>query len=138
MKKISIMIVDDSRAARMSIRGPLQALGVSVLDAESIDDARRILTTMDRPLDLLITDQHMPGGTGLDLIRSLKALRQGQHASCKSILITCDSSTQLADDCRAAGAVAIIIKPVRPNALIEFVKKLLTNPFSRSIFDDVS
>jgi DNA-binding NtrC family response regulator len=48
----------------------LEKQGYAVITAKSASEAMKILK--DQPVDLVLTDQLMPGGTGTELTRSIK------------------------------------------------------------------
>jgi PAS domain S-box-containing protein len=68
------LLVDDEDLVRMSTADMLMDLGYSVVEACSAEEALRIVRDGLRP-DVLVTDHLMPGMTGVDLARSLRARR---------------------------------------------------------------
>ena len=68
------LLVDDEDLVRMSTADMLIDLGYSVIEASSAEDALRVVGEGLSP-DLLVTDHLMPGMTGVELARSLRALR---------------------------------------------------------------
>ena len=68
------LLVDDEALVRMSVADMLSDLGYDVIEAESGEDAMRVVCT-GRHIDLVITDHLMPGITGTELIRQIRALR---------------------------------------------------------------
>jgi CheY-like chemotaxis protein len=69
--KSIILCVDDEPNALMLRRLVLEKAGYSVVTAPSSAEALRILS--NTPVDLVLSDQLMPGGTGTDLARQVKA-----------------------------------------------------------------
>ena len=61
MKKI--LLVDDSKSARVALRKPLEDAGVVVLEAGSGDEGLTVIRAQTEQLNLIITDHNMPGMT---------------------------------------------------------------------------
>jgi DNA-binding NtrC family response regulator len=97
---LTILAVEDSRFASEALRLMCQASGACLKRAETLAAARRHLGTY-RP-DLVIADQGLPDGNGLDLI----ALA---HPICPVIVCSGDSDPGPA---MAAGANAFLEKPI--------------------------
>jgi len=68
------LLVDDEELVRMSTADMLQDLGYDVIEAASAEDALRLFNGGER-VDLLVTDHLMPGMTGADLARAVRAAR---------------------------------------------------------------
>jgi FixJ family two-component response regulator len=72
----------------------------------------------DRSFNCIVTDIHMPGMSGLDLMRRLAA----QRSSTPVVLITARSDSSLEAKAAAAGAVCLIRKPFEINDLIKCIE----------------
>jgi PAS domain S-box-containing protein len=73
-RRMTVLAVDDDGLVLMNTCAMLEELGHTVLQAESGPEALRLLA--ERPdIGLLITDQAMPGMTGLQLSQAVKDLR---------------------------------------------------------------
>jgi CheY-like chemotaxis protein len=70
----TILVVDDDALIGMSTADMLQDLGHTVVCAESGSQALEILAS-GAPIDLLLTDQTMPGMTGVELARIVRGER---------------------------------------------------------------
>jgi CheY-like chemotaxis protein len=71
-QKIVILCVDDEENALILRRLVLEKSGFEVLTASSARDAQEVLAS--RPVDLILSDQLMPGITGTELARTVKAM----------------------------------------------------------------
>jgi diguanylate cyclase (GGDEF)-like protein len=70
-RSIRVLVVDDSRTARNYIAGLLRIQQYQVLEADNGEDALRLLK--DHPgVGLVITDYHMPGMDGYELVRRIR------------------------------------------------------------------
>jgi signal transduction histidine kinase/CheY-like chemotaxis protein len=70
------LLVDDEDLVRMSTADMLMDLGYAVNEAGSAEEALRLVEG-GLSLDLLVTDHLMPGMTGAELARHVRALRPG-------------------------------------------------------------
>jgi len=70
----TILVVDDDPLVAMSTVDMLEDLGHTVIEANSGDQALRILEN-GRRIDLLLTDHAMPGMTGVELARIARRKR---------------------------------------------------------------
>jgi CheY-like chemotaxis protein len=66
------LLVDDEDLVRMSTADMLMDLGYKVLEAQSAEEALRMVREGLHP-DLVVTDHLMPGMSGVDLARDLRA-----------------------------------------------------------------
>lgn len=73
--------------------------------------------------DLVISDVSMPGLSGLDVCRALKA--EPRTAQTPVLLVSALSGAQDRAAGLAAGAADYLVKPVRPAVLLERVRALL-------------
>jgi CheY-like chemotaxis protein len=106
--KRTILIADDARVMRMLLRTWLERLGFAVVEAA---DAAQALAALERqPVDALITDVHMPGMTGLQLLEYVRA----HHLLQALPVIVCSTLGSDSDHQRAntLGATASLSKPV--------------------------
>ena len=74
IKGCRVLIVDDDPLVAMGTSAMLEDLGHSVMEASSGTQALKILDT-DSDVDLVITDQAMPGMTGTELIKKIREQR---------------------------------------------------------------
>jgi PAS domain S-box-containing protein len=73
-RRLTILAVDDDALVLMNTAALLEDLGHHAIEAESGAHALQIALERD-DIDLVITDQAMPGMTGVDLIASIEASR---------------------------------------------------------------
>ncbi|MBV9997280.1 MAG: response regulator [Caulobacteraceae bacterium] len=73
-RRLVVLAVDDDGLVLMNTAAMLEDLGHAVIEAGSGAEALQILEA-DRPIDLLISDQAMPGMTGAELAAAAKAKR---------------------------------------------------------------
>lgn len=121
-----ILIVDDSRAARLYIRIHLLSAGFRVEEVEPTS-AYDVLSAIDalRPT-LVVLDYEMPSCNGESLLR---IMREDPRFEAYRVMI-CSSHRdetliRRLTNWRIAG---YLLKPMRPEELVEAVKRALVNP----------
>ena len=110
--------VDDDRRIRSLLSRFLSERGFRVSVAADAAEARRILVGLD--FDLMIVDVMMPGETGLDLTRSLSAIRD-----IPILMLTARSETDDRILGLEAGAEDYLAKPFDPRELLLRVNNIL-------------
>ena len=117
----SILAVDDSASMRQMVAFTLKNAGYDVVDAVDGIDAWH--KTTQRRFDLVLTDQNMPNLDGIGLTRKLRD--NANYASTPILILTTESSDQMKQAGRAAGATGWMVKPFDPAKLIEVVRKVI-------------
>jgi DNA-binding response OmpR family regulator len=80
----TILVVEDEGDVRELAREVLEMNGYTVLEALDVADATRLAQTHPGPIDLLVTDVVMPGASGPELARRLRAQRPDLRVLCMS------------------------------------------------------
>jgi CheY-like chemotaxis protein len=70
-----LLVVEDDHTLRSLIVGRLEGEGYEALQAANGEEAMRLAMLHLRSLDLLLTDDHMPGMNGHELARLLTSIR---------------------------------------------------------------
>jgi CheY-like chemotaxis protein len=73
LDSVTVLVVDDDPLVLMNTSAMLEDLGHEVLEATTAEQALRVLRRSADDIDLVITDQMMPGMTGTQLIEALQA-----------------------------------------------------------------
>ena len=100
------MVVDDSGLARRAIRQILEEMGHEVEEAH--DGAQAIERYFLNHHDLIVLDMVMEGMYGLEVLIKFKEL----NPEARVVVVTADIQDSTRAEVRAAGAVALINKPV--------------------------
>jgi CheY-like chemotaxis protein len=118
--KYKVLIVDDSRLARMAIIKALNALRPDWprLEAASADEALERIT-QESP-DIVLLDFNMPGKDGLSFAAEL----QQRLPRLIVAVISANRQVEVVDRARAVGA-AFLAKPLTEQALGEFLESAL-------------
>jgi two-component system chemotaxis response regulator CheY len=117
----SILAVDDSASMRQMVSFTLKSAGYNVIEAVDGQDAYE--KAGGRSFDLVLTDQNMPRMDGISLTKKLR--ESPQFKSTPILILTTESSDQMKQAGRAAGATGWLVKPFDPNKLIEVIQKVI-------------
>jgi len=120
LAKSRLLLVEDNPAVRNATRMLLSLEGYHVTEAASLHEALQKAREPDG-IDLLVTDYHLEGETGIEVIT---ALRAALRAPLKAILITGDPesvSRELPDD----PDLELTGKPIRAGEFLSLVRTLL-------------
>ncbi|WP_027776953.1 response regulator [Paraburkholderia caledonica] len=115
-----ILAIDDSASMRQILSATLTAAGYEVTLAA--DGAEGLESALAVRFDLVLTDQHMPGKTGLDLIAELRG--NPAYTATPILVLTTESGESFKAAAREAGATGWIEKPLDPDMLTELVAAL--------------
>ena len=102
-----ILVVDDETTLREVISRRLRRAGYVVTAAPNADVAMELTQLGRPPFDLVISDVHMPGMSGLDLAMVLIERRPAQRI----IIMTSDPDEMLRRAALARGPVHFLLKP---------------------------
>lgn len=105
---MKILVVDDSKAMRMIVRRTLRQIGFSpdsVTEASSADEALELIK--GEVPDLLLCDWNMPGMSGIELLRNIRATTLGT----RFVFVTTECTSEMRTEAASAGADYLISKP---------------------------
>jgi len=123
MKDQLILCVDDNLDIRDLITLILEEEGYDLISSSEGDAALTLIK--ERKPALILLDVMMPGISGLDVLRTLRSHSDLSINQTPVIMITAKSQSSDIDEALGAGATSYIVKPFRPEALIEKVQKFL-------------
>ncbi|MES2221839.1 MAG: sigma 54-interacting transcriptional regulator, partial [Acidobacteriota bacterium] len=112
-----VLIVDDEPSMRRILAANLRLDSHIVAEAASVGDATVVLARED--FDVVLTDQKMPDGNGLDV---LQAAKQGDPTT-SVIFLTAVGTLELAVESMKEGAFDFLTKPFIPDAVRAAVKR---------------
>lgn len=117
---LSVLIVDDHEPMRTLLRRVLERAGAEVREAEHGAAALALLA--ERGAALVICDRAMPGMNGAELVRAVRA--DPAHAQTRILMLTGHAGAAIAEEARAAGVDAVLVKPLAPSALLKAIAEL--------------
>jgi FixJ family two-component response regulator len=118
-REFLIAVVDDDESFRMALVDSLRSLGYGARGFASAEDF--IAWEADASCNCVITDIHMPGMSGLDLARQLTTRRRRVPV----VMVTARSDLGLDARAAATGAICLLRKPFKTDAVIDCLKKAL-------------
>jgi two-component system, chemotaxis family, response regulator WspR len=122
---VSLLIVDDEPDMRLALRSLLGVYGYAdVRTVASTREALDVLTAESpSPFDLILTDVAMPGLSGIELCRQVKATPH--LADIPVLVVTGRVTDDLMDRAFAAGAHDFVLQGVDPHELLARVRAAL-------------
>ena len=116
---IKISVIDDDESFRSALVELLLSLGY---EARSFASAVEFIDRGgEGSCDCIVTDFSMPGMSGLDLIQLLTA----RGSTVPVIMVTGHSEPGLEAEAAASGAVCLLVKPFKEDALIVCLERAL-------------
>jgi len=116
-----VMIVDDEASMRQLFREVLIEVGCRVIECETGETALKLLGEGRVEVDLLITDQTMPGFTGIDLVRELR-----QRGDRVPVILCSGFSEQITERLlRELEITHCLDKPIRIHDLLDAIREIL-------------
>jgi DNA-binding NtrC family response regulator len=112
-------VVDDDATLRRVTQVHLAKMGYPTVTASDATEALKILK--QQPRDLVITSVYLPGMSGLELLKSVRA----QYPETEVVLITAYANVATAVDAMKSGAYDYIAKPVHLYELGSLVERAL-------------
>ncbi len=119
-----ILLVDDSTVMLSSLTSILSKAGYPFATAPDGQVALDKVKGGVSP-SLVITDYHMPGMNGVELVAQLRRLAPTRFTPI--LVLTTDSEQDKRTAAKAAGATGWLVKPVDAAALLQVVKQVVVN-----------
>jgi CheY-like chemotaxis protein len=116
------LVVDPDAVARRQVAGLLQLGGWQVHEAATADQALAVATAVSP--DLVVTDALLAGDSGPQLLTRLR--RAGSTA--RFLVVTAEPAAAVRAECRAAGALACLAKPIDARLLLDLVERRSAEP----------
>lgn len=120
-KDMKILVVDDFSTMRRIIKNLLRDLGfTNTSDADDGQTAWPMLKSGS--YDFLVTDWNMPGMTGIDLLKAVRA--DPDLASLPVLMVTAEQKKEQIVEAAQAGVNGYIVKPFTAITLKEKIDKI--------------
>ena len=118
-----VLVVDDQSLIRNVLRLILEQQGYECIEAENGYEAWTWLFE-PLPIDLILTDNHMPIMTGLQLIRKIKSVRNLDYLPI--VLLSGTLTEELIREAQEMGVDAVLAKPLNVPDLVKVVSGKLS------------
>lgn len=118
---MKILIVDDFSTMRRIIKNLLRDLGFS--NTQEADDGVTALPMLKNgDFDFLVTDWNMPGMTGIDLLKAVRA--DEKLATLPVLMVTAEAKRDQIIEAAQSGVNGYVVKPFTAQALKEKIDKI--------------
>ena len=118
---MKILIVDDFSTMRRIIKNLLRELGFN--NTHEADDGTSALPMLQNgDFDFLITDWNMPGMTGLDLLKAVRA--DPKLKDLPVLMVTAEAKRDQIVEAAQAGVNGYIVKPFTAQTLKEKIERI--------------
>jgi DNA-binding NarL/FixJ family response regulator len=119
---MTVLIVDDHAVVRKGIVSLLREEILGLETAEAADASSAFQAAMDGNFDLVLLDITLPGRSGLDLLRDLRAARPQLPV----LVVSAHAERDYAVRAIKLGAAGYLSKQSAPDALITAVNRILS------------
>jgi two-component system response regulator FlrC len=117
-----VLLVEDDPALREALTVTLELENIAFRAVDSAESALREME-LSRP-GMVVSDIRLPGIPGIDLL----TLARDSHKDLPVVLMTAFADARMAVDALRAGARDFLLKPFRPEQLVEVVRRYLPQP----------
>ncbi|MDO9217950.1 MAG: response regulator [Lacisediminimonas sp.] len=125
-----VLFVEDDPMNRRVVKDMLGVAGVEMAEAPEGETGLSMIA--ENNYDLILMDLRMPGMDGLTAIRHIRA-REDLKAKLPVIVVTADTGLTIREDCLAAGADDVILKPVAMDLLFDAIGRLMAADRGQSV-----
>ena len=119
MSGITIMIVDDSRIMRNTVKGVFTGVVPSCNFVEAKDGLEAMALLKAQPIHLILLDWNMPNLSGIDFLKQVRAM--AEYKELPIIMVTSEAAKFNVIEALKNGATDYITKPIK---LDQFKSKL--------------
>ena len=120
-KNMKILIVDDFSTMRRIIKNLLRDLGFT--NTQEADDGVTALPMLKGgDFDFLVTDWNMPGMSGIDLLKEVRA--DAKLSSLPVLMVTAEAKRDQIIEAAQAGVNGYVVKPFTAQVLKEKIDKI--------------
>jgi two-component system, chemotaxis family, chemotaxis protein CheY len=124
VKKLKVLIVDDSSVMRKIVERALRQAGLDLNEVlEASNGAEALAEVQKGSLDLILSDINMPVMDGLELLKNLASVESAKGVPV--VMITTEGSEARVVEALSAGAKAYLRKPFTPDQVKDRVAPLL-------------
>jgi two-component system sensor histidine kinase RpfC len=116
VQPLKLLIADDQPVNITVLHRLLEKAGHS---ATTVRSGEEVLTAIESErFDAVIIDLHMPGISGLDVLKQVRVMEAGRDLT-PFIVLSADATATTIRECEQAGARAFLTKPVASKRLLE-------------------
>ncbi|MCI4567038.1 ATP-binding protein [Lysobacter sp. CFH 32150] len=129
VRPLRVLVADDQPANVMVMQRLLERAGHRL---QLVEDGEAVLNALEaQQFDVVITDLHMPGLSGLETIKQARFMQAG-HKRTPFIVLTADATPEAQMECERAGAYAFLSKPIVVEKLLDKLAEIGDGIVARS------
>jgi DNA-binding NarL/FixJ family response regulator len=117
--KLRVLLVDDHPVVRRGVRTMLMEAGDIDVTAEASDAATAMSVVRQERLDLVLSDMGLPGKTGLDLLKMIKA----EQPRLPVLMLSMYAEKVFAVRALKLGAAGYLMKDAEAHTLVDAIRK---------------
>jgi two-component system, chemotaxis family, chemotaxis protein CheY len=121
---MAILSVDDSTTIRRIVKRSVDEMGLEVLEAADGAAALKILEEKSSEIQLVILDWNMPGMTGLEVLRAIKA--NPKYKDIVVMMLTSEADQTFVVEALKAGAQNYLTKPFDGKMLSQKIQESMS------------
>jgi len=125
VRSMRILVADDHEANRMVLQRLLEKAGHRVVCVNGAEQVLDLLSDAD--FDAVIVDLHMPGMSGLDMLKQLRVMQASGLPYTPVMVLSADVTPDSIRRCQQAGAYAFLAKPVMAVKLLDTLGTIAAN-----------
>ena len=122
VRSMRILVADDHEANRMVLQRLLEKAGHRVVCVNGAEQVLDLLS--DAGFDAVIVDLHMPGMSGLDMLKQLRVMQASGLPYTPVMVLSADVTPDSIRRCQQAGAYAFLAKPVMAVKLLDTLAEI--------------
>ena len=122
VRTLRVLVADDQSTNITVLQRILDKAGhqsVAVTHGEGVLDA-----LAEQHFDLVIVDLHMPGLSGIDVMKQARVMQAGSSHRTPFVVLTADVTTDALRQCHEFGAMAVLSKPVNIARLLDTLSEI--------------
>jgi two-component system chemotaxis response regulator CheY len=124
VKKLKVLIVDDSSVMRKIVERALRQAGLDITEVlEASNGAEALVEVQKGSLDIILSDINMPVMDGLEFLKSLANIESAKGVPV--VMITTEGSEARVLEALSAGASGYLRKPFTPDQVRDRITPLL-------------
>lgn len=122
VRSMRILVADDQPTNRVVLQRLLEKAGHRILFAE---DGEQVLDVLagETP-DLVLLDLHMPGLSGLEVIRQARVMQAGHARRTPIVVLSADATVESMREADRAGARTYLTKPISVPKLLDTIASI--------------
>lgn len=117
---IRVLLADDHAMVRAGLKELLEATGDIAVTGEAVDGHAALAAVRENEFDVAVLDMSMPGRSGIELIRLVKA----ERPKLRVLVLSMHSEQQYAVRALKAGASGYLTKESAPDTLVTAIRRV--------------